>query len=303
MRNVPNLRLLAAFLIVYVVWGSTYLAIRIGVQDLPPALMTGTRYGFAGLLLMLIARLFGQRWPSRAEDWKAVAVMGLCMVIVGNFLVTWGEQWVASNQAALIAASSAFWIALFGSFGRNAHRLGRRSIAGLATGFCGVALMFWPEAGLDRSHLIAQSAILVAVLGWAVGTIYNRNRVVEAEPLMFAGLQMLAGGSVLVIAGLVGGEASRWTWTASGIGALAYLTFFGSCLAFATYIWLIRHTTPDRLGTISYVNPAIATLLGWWILDEALGPRRFAGMLVILAGVLLVSVPARRPRSIWRRVP
>ncbi|MGH8496373.1 MAG: EamA family transporter [Gammaproteobacteria bacterium] len=299
----PSLRLAAAFFVVYVVWGSTYLAIRIGVHDLPPALMTGVRYAAAGLILTLLARVLGQRFPGRRSDWVPVAVMGFCMIVVGNFFVTWGEQWVASNQAALIAASSALWIALFGSFGRHAHRLSARSMLGLGVGFCGVALMFWPEESFDATHLLAQGGILLAVLGWATGTTYNRNNPVEIEPLMFAGLQMLAGGSALIVAGLASGEAQRWTWTFSGIAALTYLTLFGSCLAFATYVWLIRHTTPDKLGTIGYVNPAIATVLGWWWLDEALGPRKFAGMLVILLGVVLVSIPARRPRSIWRRMP
>lgn len=298
-----SLRLAAAFFVVYVVWGSTYLAIRIGVQDLPPALMTGVRYAAAGLLLTLLARLRGQRWPARRADWVPVAVMGFCMIVIGNFFVTWGEQWVASNQAALIAASSALWIALFGSFGRHAHRLTARSMVGLATGFCGVALMFWPDEGFDAAHLLAQAAILFAVLGWATGTTYNRNNPVEIEPLMFAGLQMSAGGGALIVAGLASGEAARWTWTFPGIAALSYLTLFGSCLAFATYVWLIRNTTPDKLGTIGYVNPVIATLLGWWWLDEALSIRKFAGMLIILLGVVLVSIPARRPRSIWRRMP
>jgi len=299
----PFLRLSAAFAVVYVVWGSTYLAIRIGVHHLPPALMTGVRYATAGAVLTLLARFLGQRWPARRADWIPVAVMGFFMIVIGNYFVTWGEQWVASNQAALLAASSALWIALFGSFGRHAHKLSARSMLGLGIGFCGVILMFWPEQGFDRAHLLAQCGILLAVIGWATGTTYNRNTPVEVEPLMFAGLQMLAGGGALVIAGFAAGEAARWTWTVPGIAALAYLTLFGSCLAFATYVWLIRNTTPDRLGTIGYVNPAIATVLGWWWLDEALGARKFAGMIVILVGVMLVSFPARRPRGVWRRMP
>ena len=143
---------------------------------------------------------------------------------------------------------------------------------------------------MDREIFLGQLAIVIAPIAWALGTAYARHQDLGVSPLMFAAMQMLAGGLMLTVAGLAAGEAGRWTWTVPGIGALAYLTLFGSCLAYGTYIWLIGQTTPARLGTIAYINPLIATFLGWWILDEVLTLTQLVGAGVIVAGVVLVSL-------------
>ena len=145
--------------------------------------------------------------------------------------------------------------------------------------------------------LWAKLAIVASTLAWSWGVMYGRNSDIGLPPLMFAACQMLAGGVVLTGVGLAAGEAASWQWTLQGIGGLLYLTVFGSCLAYATYIWLIRQTTPARLSTIAYVNPAIATLLGWWLLDEAFTPLQTGGMAVILASVVWVSISGRARRG------
>ncbi len=288
---------MAAFAVVYVVWGSTYLAIRIGVHDMRPGLLAGIRFIVAGLITVGLAVGFGHRLPRRRGDWALIAIMAMLMIVVGNGVVTWAEQWVESNQAALLIASSAFWTAWFGTFGRKGHPLSARVKVGLLTGFAGVALILMPEGGYDAQYFWAQASILLAPVAWSAGTIYSRSRDIETSPLMMAGWQMLAGGAVMLAMGIAAGELQTVRLTPAGLGALAYLTVFGSCLAYVTFIWLIDHTTPDKLATIAYVNPAIATLLGWWLLDETLAGPQFAGMLVIIASVFVVTGARRRVSS------
>ena len=284
-----RLQLVAAFAVVYVVWGSTYLGIRIGVQDLPPALLAGVRNAIAGLVLAIIARSRGQPLPVNLRDWLHAFVLGVLLVTLGNGLVTWSEQWVQSNQAALIATTSALWIAWFGTFGPRGHVLTLRAKLGLVTGFAGALLMLLPGRHFSFDHFNAQLVILFSTLCWGLGAIYGRSVTVGVQPLMQSAMMLFTGGTLLVIIGCADGEAAHWHWSVRGIGALAYLTVFGSCLAYTTYVWLLRHTTPDKLGTIAYVNPAIALILGWLVLGERVAGVRLVGMLVILVGVILVT--------------
>ncbi|HEX5340325.1 MAG TPA: EamA family transporter [Gammaproteobacteria bacterium] len=294
-----RLRLIAAFAVVYVVWGSTYFAIRIGVKDLPAALLAGFRFTLAGIVLLAWTTLHSKLPPWRSRDWVPAMVMGTLMMVCANGLTTWAENWVPSNQAALISVSSALWIAWFGTFGRRGHALGVRARIGLGLGFMGAILMFVPGHGFSFEHLGAQLTILVATVCWAAGAIYGRSLDLKTPPLMFAGMQMLFGGVVLVTVGLLSGEAVYWQWTVRGIGAMLYLAAFGSCLAFSTYVWLLRQTTPDKLSTVAYVNPAIAVVLGWVGLSETLNHAQMVGMVVLLGGVILINTPVR---SLLRRV-
>lgn len=289
-----RLFLIGAFAVVYLVWGSTYLGIRIGVADLPPGLLAGIRNVIAGVLLIMLAKSRGQKLPASWPEWRSSMVMAIMLVVVGNGLVTWSEQWVPSNQAALIATTSAFWIALFGSFGKRGEKLRPRVVIGLLAGFGGAALMFLPGPRFSFEHLGAQFTILFSAMSWAGGAMYGRSLEIQTRPLMFAAVQMLIGGVILTSIGIAMGETTDWHWSIRGIGALVYLTIFGSCLAYTTYIWLIRHAVPSRLSTISYVNPAIAVLLGWLVLNETLTLPRFVGMLVILVSVVVVSSRSRK---------
>ena len=292
-----RLALVAAFAVVYIVWGSTYLVIRIAVQDLPPGLLAGVRFILAGLVLAAVAGARGQSLPRSAADWTVAATLGTAFIVLGNGVVTWAEQWVPSNQAALIIASSALFTAWFGTFGRRAVALSGATKLGLFTGLCGTALMVWPQPAatetISEDIFWPKAAILLSTIAWSWGVMRSRNATVTVKPLMFIACQMLIGGAILALIGLAAGELERWTWTVRGIGGLLYLTVFGSCIAYATYMWLINQTTPARIGTIAYVNPAIATLLGWWILGENLSRLQLAGMAVILVSVAWVSISAR----------
>jgi len=286
-----------AFAVVYVVWSSTYLAIRIGVHDLPPFLMAGVRFLIAGTLIAAVSRLRGERLPATVAEWRGVSVAGLMFVVLGNGLVTWAEQWVPSNQAALIVTSSALWIAGFGVLGPRGVRLSGRVMLGLAVGFAGAAIMLLPKGELQPALFSARVVLVISAMCWGLGTALRRHDNVTLPALSFAAWHMLIGGAMLTVLGLALGEAARWQWSAAGLGALAYLTVFGSCFAYVCYVWLVNHTTPDKLGTVSYVNPALALILGWLVLDETLAPVQWLGIGVLFVGVALVTTRRRALKS------
>ena len=284
-----RLRFILAFFVVYVVWGSTYLAIRIGDADLPPALLAGARNTLAGVLLMLIAWHRTGMAPWRSPDWKVAVPVGLSMIALANGFTTWAEDWVPSNQAALISVCSALWTAWFGTFGVHGHPLSRRARVGLAIGFLGALLLLVPGHGFSVEHLGAQFLLLIATVAWAGGAMWGRHMRPTTPPLMLASMQMLTGGVALLVVGFATGEDSHWQWTFKGVGAVLYLALFGSCLAYTTYIWLLRHVTPDKLSTIAYVNPLVAVILGWLVLGETLNWAQWAGTGVLLGGVILIN--------------
>lgn len=292
--NARAVRLLLAFAAVYVVWGSTYLAIRIVVESLPPALSAGIRFVVAGVVMLIYAALRGGHLPSSRRDWAGVAFAGITMLVCGNGLVTWSEQWVESNQAALIIATSALWMAGLGTIGAKGERLGVLTLAGLFAGFVGVALLVGGGLRAHDAPLYAYLALLLAPAFWALGSVYSKRRPVAITSAMSAALQMLIAGLVLGAIGLVAGEAPRLHWEPRAWLALLYLIVFGSCIAYGAFFYLVHEVSPALLGTYAYVNPAIAVALGWWVLDEHLGRTQVIGTAVILCGVLLVSVGSSR---------
>jgi drug/metabolite transporter (DMT)-like permease len=206
-------------------------------------------------------------------------------------------QWVQANTAALLNASCALWIVLFGLTGRRAHHPGARTVVGIVIGFIGTALLVWPAGGgAGSSPLLPQLLILGSCIVWSVGTIYMRNHAVDIDLFALLGLQMLLGGAWLTLAGLLHGEASRWQWSMEGSLALAYLVFASSGLAYVAYAWLARHATPAQTGTYSYVNPALTAISGYLLLGERMDALQVVGAAVILAGVLMINLPERPAR-------
>jgi len=277
---------------VYLVWGSSFLFTKIAVSHLPPALFSGIRFTTAGVLLALIARIWsGSPWPSRPIEWRHVIITGFFMVFVSNGLNTWAVQYLASNQSALLNGTSAFWIAGLGVFGRRGHPLTRSAVLGLIIGFLGAALMLIPKDASSTKSLTAQAAVLTACLSWSLGTLYYRSIDTELTSLMFMGLQMFMGGLMLLCVGLAHGDAAHWAPDTSGLISLFYLTFFSSCLAYTAYGWLSLNGTPALIGTYGYVNPAIASFLGWQFLHEHLSGAQLIGMVVIIIGVSILTLP------------
>jgi drug/metabolite transporter (DMT)-like permease len=285
-------KLVLALCIVYLVWGSSFLFTKIAVSNLPPAMFSGIRFTTAGALLALIARVWrGSAWPSRPIEWRHVVITGFFMVFVSNGLNTWAMQYLPSNQSALLNGTSAFWIAGLGVFGRRGHPLTRSAVLGLVIGFLGAALMLIPKEPLTTKGLAAQAGVLIACLSWSLGTLYYRSIDTDLSSLMFMGLQMFMGGLMLLGLGLAHGDAAHFAPNTSGLAALFYLTFFSSCLAYTAYGWLSLHATPALIGTYGYVNPAIASFLGWQLLHEHLSAAQLIGMVVIIVGVSILTLP------------
>ncbi len=289
-------KVIIAFAAVYIIWGSTYLAIRIGVQQLPPALFAGARFMSAGILLALYARLSGQKFPTHLREWRTITITALFMLVGANGLVVWGEQWVPSNQAALIVATTALWLAGFGTLGAHGQKLGPRTVLGLTIGFFGTAVLLLPVRGFTLEHFGAQLAVLGACPLWAAGSMVAKRGRLTTPPLMVAALQSLVAGIVFAAFGFSTGEARHWSWSPAALAALAYLIVFGSCFAYAAYVWLLHEVSPSALGTYAYINPLVAVALGWLVLQETLNAHQLAGMVVILVGVILVSIA--RPRAL-----
>jgi len=282
------------FMAVYTLWGSTYLAIRFAVRDLPPALMAGTRFTIAGALLLAWLRWRRVPLPPR-HLLLPIAVTGMLLMFGGNWLVTWAELTVPSGMAAVIVANLPFFVAGIEAVRRDGERLPPIGVLGLLIGFGGMLILMGPKlAGLGRGgrglgDFKGELALLLANLCWAWGSIYARRRIRGIAPLMGAALEMLIAGVALLGAGLLLGEAPRFHLTPPAALALAWLIVAGSLCGYTAYIWLLHHVPAAKVSTYAYVNPIIAVFLGWLVLDEALDWRMAAGTAVILGGVAVVN--------------
>ena len=281
-------RIVAAYAAIDLIWGATFLAIRLGVRDLPPLLFSAGRFVFAGLLLTAVAVLMKERFPSTRREWTYMFAFSLLMIAGSNGVSTIALKHIPSNEGALLSAGSAIWIAWLGALGPRGHRLTPKAIVGLLLGLAGVALLVWPRSTTPSGHLLWQSLVVYGSLSWAVGTVLYRNAALTVGPVAFNATTMTLGGAWLLLAGLATGQAAEWRWEAGGLLAMGYLAVFGSAIAYTAYTWLLKHSPADRVGTFAYVNPAIAAVLGWAVLGEVLEPAQVVGMLVILAGVVLV---------------
>jgi drug/metabolite transporter (DMT)-like permease len=288
------------FAAVYVLWGSTYLAIRCGVQDLPPALMAGTRFAIAGLILFGWLRLRGVPLPPRGLL-GPIALTGILMLFCANWLVTWSEITVSSGMAAVIVANLPFFMVGLEAMRRDGERIAPLGWAGMIIGSGGMLLLMWPKlAGLGSGGLWGmrgEIALLGADFFWAFGSIYSKHRIRGVDALMSVALQMLVAGAALLAAGTLLGEWPRYHLTARAAGAVAWLVVAGSLLGYSAYMWLLSNVPAAKVATYAYVNPVIALMLGWLILDEPLGWRMAAGTGIILSGVAAVNLARVRIRS------
>lgn len=281
----------AAFATVYVVWGSTYLAIRIAIETMPPLLMAGTRFLLAGALLYAA---LGRRWPRPTrQHWVAATVIGGLMLLGGNGAVTWAEQWVPSGLAALLVATMPLWFVLHGWSWGGDGRPGLATTLGILVGLAGVALLvgFDPALG-GRSEVIGALVILLGAFSWAAGSLLSRGAALPRAPLQAVALEMLAGGALLTLAGLALGEGAALdpgAFSLRSLAAWAYLVVFGSIVAFSAYIWLLKATTPAKVSTYAYVNPVVAVFLGWAVLAEPITARTLVAAAIILGSVMLIT--------------
>jgi drug/metabolite transporter (DMT)-like permease len=290
--------LTVAFAAIYLVWGSTYLGIRVAVETMPPFLMAGARFLVAGgLLAGWLAAAGGFR--ASARQWRDNAVIGTFLLLGGNGLISWAEQFIPSGMTALLIGSQPLMMVLTEWIWRGGHRPTAITWAGLALGFAGVAWLAapWQQAaagGLDPGGL---AAIFAGCVCWAFGSIYGRHIRQAAEPLTAAAMQMLGGGGALMFVALAHGEFARFApaaVSAHSLVAFGYLIVMGSLVGFSTFVWLMKHSTPARVSTYAYVNPLVAVFLGWLILGEPVTARTLAAAAVIVVSVAVITTQRGR---------
>lgn len=291
-----------AFACVYFCWGSTYTAIRIAAPVLPPLVLTAVRFPISGLLMLGYCRLRGMRliWSARDMGW--LALIGLLMLALNNFVLAWSEKSLPSGMAALIVAVVPLYVALLGIFWPGGERLRLQGWLGLLLGFAGLAALLSPglRTGMhgDRRQLIAGIVLLLGALPWAIGSLLGRQLRLPADPFVAAGWQMLFAGLINASLATVRGDWSRAHWTRPAIGAIAYLVTFGSLVGFTAYVWLLKHVPVPKVATYAYVNPVVAVALGAVLLHERLVLTEYVGMVAVIAAVALVTSSAiRKPAA------
>src|SRR5215218_8252785 len=298
------LTLILAFAAVYIIWGSTYLAIKYAIETLPTFLMAGFRFLIAGSLLYVWARFSKTYEKPKLVHWRTGLIVGTLLLGIGNGGVVLAEHYISSSLAALLVATTPFWIVLLGWMFMKTGRPNLKVVAGLALGFIGVyTLIAGGEEQAGESNggqLFGIALILFATLGWSIGSLYGTRAPTAKSPILAAALQMLSGGFVLLIVGTLAGEWSTVDIAAVSLNswlAFAYLITFGAFVAYTAYSWLLRNASPSALSTYAYVNPAIAVVLGWAIAGESMTGQMLIGAGIIVASVALITLNRSKPEA------
>lgn len=281
-----------AFATICIVWGTTYLFIRIAVETIPPLLLTATRYLIAGTILLGVAAMRRERIPRDRRTLLELAFVGTLMVGLGNLAVVWSEQWVPSGIAALLVATAPFWAAIMEGLRTGGERSDARRIGGMLLGFVGVALLVTPGGtggAVDRHIIIGAIVIQVGCAGWQLGTSRGKYQLAHVPPVASSALQALIGGTIVGVIGVAIGEVPRFHVTPRTFGALMYLAIFGSVIAYTAYFVALRNMRMTTMSLYAYINPVVAVILGWLVLHERLTWVSITAMAIILAGVALVQ--------------
>ncbi len=280
-----------AWIAVCVLWGTTYLGIRIALETIPPALIGGLRYTAAGLILSAILAARGE-WSMPRSQWPGLALIGLLTICIGNGGVIWAEQWVPSGVAAVTVATTPFWMIGIESFTRDGDPVSTRLVIGLLVGFAGILVLVWPDiAGSAAGHefLAGIIALQIACIGWAFGSSLSRRQAAHEHVLPAVAMQMTFGGLFMLAAGTARGEWAQLAFNAKTIAAEIYLTVMGSIVGYSAYIYALKHLPTATVSLYAYANPVIAMVLGALIANEPFGPRVVGASLMVLTGSALVQ--------------
>jgi drug/metabolite transporter (DMT)-like permease len=287
-------KVILAFALVYVFWGSTYLGIRVAVERVPPIMLAGVRFTISGSLMLAFCALSGRRVRVGRRQFAELACLGFILLGVSNVVLAWSELYVPTGLAALIVAIVPIWFLIVERLLLpTGDRAPASAMGGVALGALGVAILFWPKISaaerLGWMQLLACVALLGSSFCWAFGSVLSRRWKVAVDPLVASGWQMLSAGAVDTVLGLVLGQHHRATWNLTSMAAIAYLVVFGSWVGYSAYIWLLRHVPTSKVATYAYVNPIVAVFLGWAFLGESIDRYIVAGAAIIVPAVALVT--------------
>lgn len=288
-----KVRLLVAFAAVYLIWGSTYLAIRWAIDTMPTFLMAGARFVVAGAILYVWGRLRGGAKPTLA-NWRDATIIGGLLLLGGNGGVVWAEQYVPSGLTALIVATEPLWVVLLDWARPHGTRPTGGEILGLVLGFGGVVLLIGPtQVGGAQVDPVSALVLILATLSWATGSLYSRSAKLPRAPFLTTGMNMLAGGLILTLVGTLSGQWGGVQLSAISLQSLLsllYLIVFGAIVGFTAYLWILKEATLARASTYAYVNPVVAVFLGWTLAGEAITPRVLAAASVIVGSVVIITL-------------
>jgi drug/metabolite transporter (DMT)-like permease len=280
---------------VYLIWGSTYLAIRFAIETIPPFLMAGTRFLIAGGLLYLLRRFLGDKAP-RWNEWRSATFIGAFLLVGGNGGVVWAQQYIISGMTALLVGTAPLWMVLIDLLHPSGHRPNRRAVFGLFLGFIGISLLigqgqlFQKGAQID---FVGAFVLIGASLSWAIGSLYSRQASLPSSPLLWTAMEMLAGGAGLFLLGILTGELPEFNLSAisfQSVAGFTYLILFGSWIGLTSYTWLLRNAPTPLVSTYAYVNPVVAVLLGHLIAGEPVTVYTVIAAAIIIGSVALISV-------------
>jgi drug/metabolite transporter (DMT)-like permease len=295
-----------AFGLVYLFWGSTYLAIDIAVQTIPPALMCGLRFSIAGVVMLAVCALTGRTIFYSLQQIARAAVVGLLLLMGGNLTLSYAELAVSSGLAALIVAITPLWFLVLDSLLLGDHHISRRGKAGLLLGIVGLFVLVWPQlrAGtLGHRELIASISLIGGSFSWALGSVLSKRWQSGMDVFSATGWQVVAAGVGNFLFALVVGDFRHVNWTPRGLGAVVYLVICGSWIGYTAYIWLLDHVPTSKVSTYAYVNPVVAVFLGWLVLHERVDRFILAGSAIVVLSVILVTSAKVKHRLMPQDLP
>jgi drug/metabolite transporter (DMT)-like permease len=305
--NPSRWKIVLAFGLVYLFWGSTYLGIDIAVQSIPPGLMCGVRFSIAGVVMLLVCALTGRRIWYSPQLIARSCVVGILLLMGGNLTLSYAELSVSTGLAALIVAITPLWFLVLDSMLLGHHRIALRGKAGLALGVAGLLVLFYPEltstTALGRKELWASLSLIGGSFSWALGSVLSKRWQSTMDPFSSTGWQVTAAGVANLVFAVLVEDLHRAVWTTRGIAAIGYLVVCGSWIGYTAYIWLLQHVPSSKVSTFAYVNPVVAVFLGWLVLHEHVSKSILAGSAVVVLSVVLVTSAKVKETTLTKEIP
>jgi drug/metabolite transporter (DMT)-like permease len=295
-----------AFGLVYLFWGSTYLAIDVAVQTIPPALMCGVRFSIAGTVMLAVCAATGRKIFYSPKQIASAAVVGLLLLMGGNLTLSYAELAVSSGLAALIIAITPLWFLVLDSLLLGDHHISKRGKAGLALGIVGLFVLVWPQlqaGSMGHREFWASLSLIAGSFSWALGSVLSKRWQSGMDVFSATAWQVTAAGAGNFIFALIAGDLSHVVWTARGISATLYLVVCGSWIGYTAYIWLLEHVPTSKVSTYAYVNPVVAVFLGWLILHERVDRFILAGSAIVVLSVILVTSAKVKEKTVAEELP